>query len=102
MGACLLPATCLQVSLETTKRHFGANSILTGHRLLRLGVAKFVQGKMSGETSGSQKCMVVGAAATAVCAVTVRGREPDTLPMCCQPSGPTLLLTDVVPAPPAS
>eukprot|EP00198_Chlamydomonas_reinhardtii_P006919 XP_001696255.1 predicted protein [Chlamydomonas reinhardtii] len=35
------------VSLETTKRHFGANSILTGHRLLRLGVAKFVQGKMS-------------------------------------------------------
>ncbi|KAG2438610.1 hypothetical protein HXX76_005159 [Chlamydomonas incerta] len=35
------------VSLETTKRHFGATGILTGHRLLRLGVAKFVQGKMS-------------------------------------------------------
>ncbi|GIL62310.1 hypothetical protein Vafri_16586 [Volvox africanus] len=36
-----------QASLETTKRHFGTRSLLTAHRLLRLGVCRFAQGKMA-------------------------------------------------------
>ncbi|KXZ48174.1 hypothetical protein GPECTOR_30g270 [Gonium pectorale] len=36
-----------EVSLEATRRHFGSSSVLTAHRLLRLGVARFAQGKMA-------------------------------------------------------
>ncbi|GIL85559.1 hypothetical protein Vretimale_13336 [Volvox reticuliferus] len=36
-----------QASLDTTKRHFGTRSLLTAHRLLRLGVCRFAQGKMA-------------------------------------------------------
>ncbi|GFR43261.1 hypothetical protein Agub_g4322 [Astrephomene gubernaculifera] len=57
-----------QVSLETTKRHFGATSILTGHRLLRLGVARFAQGKLAdaaGLLRESYDLMSAGGAAAA-------------------------------------
>ncbi|KAG2502169.1 hypothetical protein HYH03_000656 [Edaphochlamys debaryana] len=36
-----------QTSLDTTRHHFGSSSVLTAHRLLRLGVAKFAGGKMA-------------------------------------------------------
>ncbi|GLC43683.1 hypothetical protein PLESTM_001504200 [Pleodorina starrii] len=36
-----------QASLETTRRHFGARSLLTAHRLLRLGICRFALGNMA-------------------------------------------------------
>jgi hypothetical protein len=52
-----------QVAHDMTAKVFGPTSALTGHRALRLGVARFAQGKLSeaaGLLQSAQEALLVG------------------------------------------